>query len=134
MSPILDIILKGFTNLCSRRLLSRNDETNILSLFEISMKEVKLLVPELAVLEYMKKIEKYLNRRVIPLKAEVASFANRYMLSIANIKETQASYIEDVRCIHKLCDVVARLPEERRRRNEEKIKTDLLSLALEFLL
>ena len=92
------------------------------------MKEVKLLVPEVAVLEYMKKLEKYLSRRVLPLKADIASFANRYQLSVSNIKETQELYLEDVRCIHKLCDVVAKLPEERRRRNEEKIKNDLTAL------
>jgi hypothetical protein len=86
------------------------------------------LVPELPVLEYMKRLEKYLNRKVVPLKTDVASFASRYQMSVANIKETQANYIEDVRCIHKLCDIVARLPEERRRRNEERIKTDLTAL------
>lgn len=94
----------------------------------MTTKEVKMLVPEQTVLEYMKRLEKYLQRKVVPLKADIVSFASRYRMSVAQIKETQAGYLEDVRCIHRLCDVVAKLPEERRRRNQDKIKADLTAL------
>ena len=92
------------------------------------MRDVKLLLPDPAVLDYMKRQEKYINRHMQPLKADLASISNRYQLVVSNIAETQASYIEDCRCIHQLCDLVSRLPEERRRRNEDKIKTDLTAL------
>lgn len=76
----------------------------------------------------MKRQEKYLNRKVIPLRTDLASLANRYQASIANISATQESYILDVRAIHQLCDVVNKLQEDRRRRNEDLIKSDLTSL------
>ncbi len=76
----------------------------------------------------MKAQEKYLNRKVIPLKTELASLANRYQASIANISATQESYILDVKAIHQLCDIVSKLPDDRRRRNEDLIKSDLTGL------
>lgn len=76
----------------------------------------------------MKKQEKYLNRKVIPLKNNLASLSNRYQASIARITDTQESYIEDVRTIHQLCEVVSKLPEDRIKRNEDLIKTDLTAL------
>lgn len=97
-------------------------------MFNFTLRDVKTLIPDMAVLEYMKRQEKYLNRKVIPLKNALASLSNRYQASIARITDTQEGYIQDVRTIHQLCDVVSKLPDDRIKRNEDLIKADLTAL------
>ena len=107
------------------------EEDTLVSFIDITMKEVKTLVPEPSVLEHLKRTEKYLARRVLPLKNDLAYATTRMRAAMVNIAETQENYAEDVRTIHKFCDIVSGMTEERRVKNEEQIKTDLTTLVFQ---
>src|SRR5687768_3547238 len=53
---------------------TQNEAYDFLSFFTVSMKDVNTLLPSQAILEYMKMSDKYLNTRLTPLQADIASF------------------------------------------------------------
>ena len=97
----------------------------LVDMLKVNLKQVKFLMPEPLLLEYMKRQEKLVSGVLLPLRTELdaASFQNQqeWMQMMKNL----SLYPQDVGLVHTLCDVVQNMEKDRLQRNLSKVQSDL---------